>query len=358
MLDYKINNSVLDNAENAFEKSQRVSQSSANSTSVKIAKPITQIESVRVAETTSVEKLAFETKKEEKTASPVETGDSEKEFIESKHELLLNGQGMVLLRPMNNERRKRIHDMVKEYPDMVSFSIGEGDNIQIVLRYKPFIDEYVDVKNLINMGNLAYKEGNYDSCIEDYLQLLQFGEPKAFVYAKLGLAYMKKWEKDIAIDYFTIATQLSKQEDGQFDFTELIASLNGLIDKEDKKPRFRMRTEDFGNDIQNHYGIENLDEITSYILECGLDVETACQELGMTDEQIDTIRLIFAREFYSQGNYEKGDQFLKTVEKSKNKTKFTSKLFDEVRRNKRFYINRPSEKPQQLVLTLQPKKTK
>ena len=358
MLDYKRNNLVLDNAENAFEKSQRVSQSSANSTSVKIAKPITQIESVRVAETISVEKPAFETKKEEKTASPVETRDSEKEFIESKHELLLNGQGMVLLRPMNNERRKRIHDMVKEYPDMVSFSIGEGDNRQIVLRYKPFIDEYVDVKNLINMGNLAYKEGNYDSCIEDYLQLLQFGEPKAFVYAKLGLAYMKKWEKDIAIDYFTIATQLSKQEDGQFDFTELIASLNGLIDKEDKKPRFRMRTEDFENDIQNHYGIENLDEITSYILECGLDVETACQELGMTDEQIDTIRLIYAREFYSQGNYEKGDQFLKTVEKSKNKTKFTSKLFDEVRRNKRFYINRPSEKPQQLVLTLQPKKTK
>ena len=89
-----------------------------------------------------------------------------------------------------------------------------------------------------------------------------------------------------------------------------------------------------------------------------MDVETACQELGMTDEQIDTIRLIFAREFYTQGNYEKGDQFLKNVEKSKNKTKFTSKLFDEVRRNKRFYINRPSEKPQQLVLTLQPKKTK
>ena len=89
-----------------------------------------------------------------------------------------------------------------------------------------------------------------------------------------------------------------------------------------------------------------------------MDAETACQELGMTDEQIDTIRLIYAREFYSQGNYEKGAQILKSVEKSKNKTKFTSKLFDEVRRNKRFYINRPSEKPQQLALILQPRKTK
>lgn len=350
MIDYKKNNQILDNAEKAFVKSQSLSiqQSNTNSTSVKISKPITQVESHRVEEPSSDEKIT----------SSAEIRDSEKEFIESKHELLLNGQGIILLRPMNNERRKRIHDMVKEYPDMVSFSIGEGDNRQIVLRYKPFIDEYVDVKKLINMGNLAYKEGNYDSCIEDYLQLLQFGEPRAFVYAKLGLAYMKKWEKDTAIDYFTIATQLSKQEDGQFDFTELIASLNGLIDEEDKKPRFRMRTEDFGNDVQNHYGIENLDEITSYILESGLDVETACQELGLTNEQIDTIRLIYARYFYSQGNYEKGDQFLKSVEKSKNKTKFTSKLFEEVRRNKRFYINRANENSQQLVLTLQPKKTK
>lgn len=345
MIDYKKNNQILDNVEKAFIKSQNLSiqQSNMYSTSIIISKPITQTESHRV---------------KENSASSTETRDSEKEFIESKHELLLNGQGMVLLRPMNNERRKKIHDIVKKYPDMVSFSIGEGDNRQIVLRYKPFIDEYVDVKNLINMGNLAYKEGNYDSCIEDYLQLLQFGEPKAFVYAKLGLAYMKKMKIDTAIDYFTIATQLSKQEERQFDFTELIARLNGLINEEDIKPRFRMRTEDFDNDAQNHYGIENLDEITSFILESGLDVETACNELGMTNEQIDTIRLIYARKFYSQGNYEKGDQFLKSVEKSKNKTKFTLKLFEEVRRNKRFYINRAKEDSQQLVLTLQPKKTR
>ena len=169
---------------------------------------------------------------------------------------------------------------------------------------------------------------------------------------------MKKGEKDTAIDYFTIATQLSNQEDGEFDFTELIEVLNGLIPIKYKKPYFKMKIEDFGNDLQNHYGIENLDEITLYILESGLDVETACQELGMTNEQIDTIRLIYARNFYSQGDYEKGDQFLKSVEKSKNKTKFTSKLLEEVRKNKRFYINRSGEKPQPLALALQPKKTK
>ena len=347
---------ALNNAENTLVKSKSDLQISQNSNSQKNPKLITQIESFETTKTTSVNKTTSVPKKEEKFSNSVETINSEKEFIKNKHKLLLNGQGMILLKPMDKEKRQRIHDIVKNYPDMVSFSIGEGKNKQIVLRYKPFKKEYIDIKKLRKMGDLAYKEGNYDSCIECYLQLLEFGEPKAFVYAKLGLAYLKIRKKDLAIDYFTIATQLSQQEDRRFDFTELIDNLNGLIDRKDKKTYFRMEIEDFENDIQNYYGIENLDEITSYILECGLDVETACQRLGMTDEQIDTICLIYARKFYSQGNYKKGDQFLKNVEKSRNKTKFTSKLFDEVRKNKKFYINRSTKDSQQLSLTLQPKR--
>lgn len=360
MIDYKRNNTILENAEKAFEKSKSLDISKTNPiiASIEQSKPNMEIKSPQKIETKKTGSYPSVIKQKETNQLPLETRDSGKKFIENKHQLLLNGQGMILLRPMNDESRKRVHEMVKEYPDIVSFSIGEGENKQIVLRYKPFIEEYVDVKNLIKKGNLAYKEGNYDDCIKNYLQLLQFREPKAFVYAKLGLAYLKKGNKKTAIDYFRVATQLSKKEKGEFDFTELVADLSGLIDRKDKKPRFRMSTEDFENDIENHYGIENLDEITSYILECGLDVESACKELGMTDEQIDIVRLIYAREFYSQGNYEKGEQFLNSVEKSKNKTKFTLKLFEEIRRNKRFYINRTNENPQKLVLTLKPRKTK
>jgi len=356
MIKNKTNNELLDNVENALvnSKNASISQSKATSTTVKLQETIIQTELPSVRE--NVEKTSSVTKKVEKTISTLETRNSEKEYIESKHEELLNGQGMILLKPMNDERRKRIQEMIKEYTDMVSFTIDNGNEKQIVLRYKPEINGFVDIKNLIQFGNQAYKQGNYDECIQNYLQILQFREPKTFVYAKLGLAYMKKHDKGRAIDYLTVATQLSKQEDGEFDFTELIAGLNGLIDKEDKKPCIKMKTYDFTNDIQNYYGIENFDEITSYILECGLDVESACKNLGMTEEQTDIVRLIYAREFYSQGDYYKGDQFLNSVEKNKNKTKFVLKLFEEIRRNKRFYFNRNSKKSQKLVLTLQPKK--
>lgn len=166
---------------------------------------------------------------------------------------------------------------------------------------------------------------------------------------------MKKRQKDIAIDYFTVATELSKKEEKSYDFTDLIAKLKGTIDKKNKKPRFTMKVEDFNNN-DNYYGIENFDEITSYILESKLDVETACQKLNISNEEIDIIRLIYARKFYSQGSYDKGDQFLKSVEQSKNKSEFTIKLIEEIRKNKKFYINRSNENEKILALTLKPKK--
>ena len=79
-----------------------------------------------------------------------------------------------------------------------------------------------------------------------------------------------------------------------------------------------------------------------------------CSEFGVPIEQIDVIKLIFAKKYYSQGNYEMGDTFVKSVERSKDKTPFVLKLFNEVRTNKRFYINRVVDDTKPLKLTLKP----
>ncbi len=288
--------------------------------------------------------------------------ESDQQFIDSKHALLLENKGIILLKHMDEVRRKNIYDIASKYSDIDAFDIGPDDKKQIVLRYINPTEDYIDARTLINNGNLAYKEGNYNSCIENYLQLLQikkyktFERPRSFAYVKLGLAYMRNWQKAKAIDYLIVATELSNQEGRFFEFSGLISLLNGTLNYEDYKSYFRMDLKDFENDIQNYYGIENFDKITSYILETGLDVETACHELNMQDEEIEIIRLIYARKFYSQGNYKKGDQFLKVVEESKNKTKFTINLLEEIRKNKKFYIHRRNKDSKQLVLTLQPKK--
>lgn len=275
------------------------------------------------------------------------------EFIEASHKLLVKNRGIIVLELMNSEKRKLIHDMVDKYSDMVSFSIGCEPNRQVVLRYKKDTKEYVDIRKLVNDGKEYYKNGHYEECIKTYLDVLQFREPKASSYARIGMAYSKLDNKDMAVMYLKVAMQVSIKEGRELDFTQIIAVLEGKVCKGNRKPYFKMNEESFKNDLQENYGIENLDEITSYIFENNLGVEIACRELGTPGEQVNIIRLICAKKYYSQGNYSTGDIFVRTVEKSKNKTPFTLKLLDEVRRNKKFYINRVVDTSKPLKLTLE-----
>lgn len=293
------------------------------------------------------------TKKEQQQTCEIK--DSEREFIETKYQKLLIEKGAILLKEMDSARRKAIYRIVDNYPDMVAFSIGTGENKQIVLRYKPYIDEYVALRKLIKDGNEAYTNKNYDKCIDCYLKVLSFGTPKTFAYASLGLAYMKKFNIDKAVEYLTIATKLAKENNEEYDFTELIYSLTSAPDPE-KKPKFTMHEKEFSNDVDDYYGIDNFDEINNYIIESGLDVDSACNKLNMNDEQRTRIKLLYAKLYYSQGEYDLGDIFLHTVEKNNNKSNFIKKQIEEVKRTKKFYINREDTSIKKLSLNLKPKK--
>ena len=360
MLNYKRNNETLDRVDASIKDVEHESvnfvpvqqqiieptvQYPISDTPIYIDEEIVDTPSEKIIEASEV----IETTKKTEIAKPTSVDYDDSEFINSKLYELYE-KGIVLLKPMDSNRRKGIHDIVKDIPDVTSFSIGTDSNRQIVLRFKPFMNEYLDFSATAKEGNNAYNNGQYDDCIESYRKLLEFGEPKAWVYAKLGLAYMKKFDKDTAIDYLTIATALSKEEQTDFDFTELIASLKGLINPEDKKPRIKMTTDDFGNDTENYYGIENINELAE-LISSGINIDDVCTTLGLNDEQKAIATLVLARESYAQENYTMGDQYLKKVERSKNKTKFVTSLFEEVRKNKRFYRNRVDKNRKPLVLT-------
>lgn len=280
--------------------------------------------------------------------------DSINEYIKNKHQLLVNGQGIIVLKNMNDEKRQIIHKIVSKYRDMVSFEIGNAGHERIVLRYRPFLKDKIDVKDLSKKGYNYYVAGNYEECINAYKTLLQFGTPRAYVYASLGLSYMKKGDLKVAIDYLEISTELSRKEDNFFDFTELVAKLKGV--ELEYKPYVKMDVEEFeSNPVATQLEYE---EIKNYIIESGLDVESSCLKLGMTLEQIDTIKLLFAIDYYTQGAYEKGDQFLKSFVQSKHKIEDNLKLYNDIIKNKKFYINRKDENQKTLKLTLQPNNTR
>ncbi len=98
------------------------------------------------------------------------------------------------------------------------------------------------------------------------------------------------------------------------------------------------------------YVISRFPEIDEQIIASGLNVESACQNLGFTDEQINVIQLLYAKKYFAMGLYEKEDQFLIFVEKKKGKTEFVKHMLETVRKDKRFYKNRGDNSCQKLVL--------
>lgn len=300
----------------------------------------------------SAEKMVNYSRKSEDLNN--ETNDPDIRFAKSQYYLLLEKKGIIILEHMDdNVARKICKYLSSNYDDVKTFSIGDGSQKRIVLRYSPFFDEEVNIKELIEKGEKYWKRNDLESFIKVYTTLLEFGNPTSYIYSKLGLAYLYTEKKQMAVDFLTIATELSKQKKQKYDYTNLINTID-VPDSDDEKPYFVMSEDTFSNDTQENYGIENIEQIIADIIELGLPVRLACQQLGIPDNKINKILLVCAKRYYCQGDIEKGDHFLSVVESTKGKTKEISGIIREIRENKKFYQNRNQEGVPTLVLKIKP----
>jgi len=280
---------------------------------------------------------------------------SEKDFIDKKHQELLKNKGIILLNPMNKERMDLIRDIVSEYSDMRVFSINFNEKKYLVLKYTPYIEK-MDIKSLVTEGKKAYKEYDYETSINKFLEVLQMRRPSSYIYSMIGLSYLKRKEINKAISYLMAATDIGKKNNENFDYTLLIEKLMGINKEYDYKPIVKMEQSDFDEEVISSDDELKIERIVNLIAKTGLGVNDACEKLGMNYEEVNIINLLFAKKYYSQGDMKKGDLFLKTVEESKNKTKEVVDLINEIRNNKLFYINRTNEKSKRLSLSIQPRK--
>lgn len=86
--------------------------------------------------------------------------------------------------------------------------------------------------------------------------------------------------------------------------------------------------------------IDVAEDLAYFIQTEALPLEVALKEGKITEEQSLLIKLIYARDYYTEEMYLLGDILLKEVEKSNNKTLRVKKLLNEVRANKKFYKHR------------------
>jgi len=279
--------------------------------------------------------------------------DSDREFIQRKFGILEKEHGIIILNPMTKERRKKIYDIANKFPNLDAFSIGEGNVKQIVLRYKYF-DKNKNYNELLSLAKNAYYEKKYTECINYYLELMTFSYVKPFIYAKLGMAYLKNGNKLKAIDYFTVATELSKNDPKPFDFKDLITTIEcGMMPKDEQKPNFEIKPSFFNNSDHN-FDIPNFDQINNLAIELNLDIESTCEKLGMSNEQICLVKILYAIRYYTQGNYKQGDMFIKAVEQTPNKSLKVIKALEEVKAKKKFYTYRAKEESKVLKLNIKP----
>lgn len=291
--------------------------------------------------------LSIKEKSNSKKSQPMNQNFNARELVNSKLNKV-HERGIVLLKPMEDAQIQEIYKVVEEMADIVSFSIGT-DQKQVVLKSGKL--ETMEFKELSREGNEAYCNRDYKLCIAKYRQILEYKEPKAWIYSKLGLAYMKNHNKDLAIDYLTVATELAKQEGLNYDFVELIAYLKGWLDIpiEDRKVIFKMTEDEFEYDTNQSYGLENIEEL-SKLISSGISLEEACIKLDFSDQQKAIAYLITAKECYIQENFLLGDSYFKKAEKMKNKSKSIIKLLEEIKVNKKFYKNRKKEDYKPLIL--------
>jgi len=278
-------------------------------------------------------------------------------FVAKRYHEILSGLDMVLLDPMDQARRHIMHYIIKAYPDLSAFSINsdDPDKKYIVVKRKNFQEFIPDLTSIIKQGNDAYFANDYNTAIKCFKKIMVSSITKPYVFAKLGLSYVKKRKYSLAIKYLTIATILSKSEDNRYDFTNLLCSLKSKTNKDYMQTEEEIVALKSDNGYENNYcEIENLLELSRYISDNNLNVTEAWKALGTDDEKLGIIMLLYARDYYYRGFFEKGDQFFKAYERNENKSNFSKSLAKEIRTNRRFYKNRQNDMPLSLSLKLKP----
>lgn len=296
--------------------------------------------------------IKIEKTKQESEMIKKKNEDIDKLLIDKKYDELIDKRGIILLDPMNDDRIKRILELSKKYPNLSAEIIDDFGKKRIMLRFKQLIPDSIDVDNVLENCKQFYLENDYKKCIESNLKLLEtLDEPTYKMYFKTGLCYLRLHQKKKAIDYITVANSVCLKNNVKNDYSDLILSLRGEISRNERKTVFNTNS-DFFED--KNIDIDNFDEINNYICESGLDVNSACLQLGLSKDQIDIINLVYAKKFFELGNEEKGKLFLNHVERSKNKSDDVNKMIFEIRKKMKFYKNRKSEDTKQLKLTLKP----
>lgn len=278
---------------------------------------------------------------------------TDEQLISKCRGILKYREDVILLEPMPKNDRKRIHNLITGTDDLATLSIGKSPDRRIIIRRKPIIIPGFDVKKEIDLAKYKFSKKQYADSVRAYVYLLDhLNWPRSNIFSGIAFSYLKQYDIKKAIKYFEIANLMLKEKDSKKDYDSIIENLKSYGASKEKCVAKGINEEDFN--ANNNHGIENFDSINDYVILTGVSVEEACQKFGLTKEETDTVKLLYAKECFSQNMPEKGENFLRSFERSDCKTPHNIRFLQEIRKNKGLYAKKNDGEVKKLLLTMKP----
>ena len=283
-----------------------------------------------------------------------------REFLEEQKKYLESTGGVSKISNLSLQEVNNLELIIFDYPELEYFLLENEETYDVFLRRK-YLSSKIDIGSTINAAKNAYRNMNYKSSLSKLLLILKKAAcPKSEVYVLTGLSYINLGEEEKGKDYLRLANYIEGKKDyNNVDLNEVRERVEESMKEFKKSSSYNQYNVDMDRQVHiDRLSLPNLDKIIKAIEVNFYDLETAGKEFNLTDEQIDFIKLIYAREFYKQGEIEKGDYYLKSVEESSGKTSDVTRLCLEARTNKRFFQYRDNNVPKYLSLVKTSKRKK
>ena len=212
------------------------------------------------------------------------------------------------------------------------------------LYLKPFNDSYTKKYDVGDAYSLYYSK-HYNEALDKTISCIKGTNNIVFLtrlYRLLGMIYLQLSNLSLAIYYSSFALELAIQSENEYlikDAMELFFKVkNEYNQNEEAKKITNFTLKDFEEEHN-----EDLEKIAWLIAGTKFKIESLQKRFNLSQEDMQIINLILAKEYYIQSDYTKGDYYFKLVEKSNGKTSKVKKMMMDIQSKKQFYKNRIEE---------------
>lgn len=235
----------------------------------------------------------------------------------------------ILFEGISQEKIEDTVKLVKEFKNLSAYVI-KGENKSIVIRYKK--DQPKNISTLADIAYNHFKKGEYEKASIDFENLISlYIGPNPDIFQKAGLSYYNLGNYDKAYNYLKIAKLSLEAKNLDTSEIDIILDSIGFT----KTSASLVYPDEVIEPIININFLRKL--VFSYD---EIELNEFIEENLITKEELVAIKLIIA-EYYYKIHYEsKADKIIKSVERDKFKNAEIKKFLEEIKKNKKLYLNR------------------